>query len=840
MATTNIGRESELHSRLGARVHADMLEAIIIGAGFGGLGMAHSLKRRGINRFVILEKARTVGGVWRDNVYPGAACDVPSHLYSFSFAPNPNWSRTFAVQSEIHAYLEQCADVLGIRDHVRFGMEVRSASYDERADCWMVRLADGQSLSARLLISAVGQLSRPAFPRIQGSENVQIPVFHSATWDHSIPLEGKRVGVIGTGASAIQFVPAIADTVGEMTVFQRSAAYILPKPDRAYSARERQRFAKSPFAMKLHRLQIYLRYEARALAFTRVKQLMEVAAGWPFRRMLKRTVKDPALRAKLTPDYPIGCKRLLLSNDYLPTMARPNVALVTEGIHRLTPRGVETADGKQREFDVLIYGTGFAATEFLSPMEITGRDGVDLNDAWGAGASAYLGMSVPGFPNFFMLYGPNTNLGHNSIVYMLESQIAHIMRCIDRMTAAGASRIEIGNDVFEKQDARIQMRLAQTVWNGCKSWYVNEQGRNTTNWPGFTLSYGWLTRRLSLDAYRFSRSSDSVDGAQVILPPQDLAERINAVALRGFLRSVFRTLIGPPFPASFQRVVVSVLATSMPGVAGVAERRADIGTLRVDVLTPREADGATAQGAMLYLHGGAFCLGNARSHRSVTTRLAEAAGMAVWVPDYRLAPEHPYPAGLEDALSTWQAMRRAGHRAEDIVIAGDSAGGSLALALAIMLRDEGKERAGGLVLFSPVTDPALGGGAAKVDDPMIRRGWLAQALKWYRLPAEVLVQRPLQAALDGLPPMLIQVGDQEILLSDATRLAEQARRQGVDCRLEIHAQRWHVFHLQATYLSSARRTLAAAGAFARCCVKTGSRRATLSGSEDRARKSVDA
>ncbi len=802
MATNSIGRAADLYSRPGA-----CLEVIIIGAGFGGIGMAHSLKARGIDNFIIVEKADTVGGVWRDNVYPGAACDVPSHLYSFSFAPNPDWSRMFAVQSEIHAYLERCADDLGIRKHVLFETEVRSAMFDGAADGWTVQLSDGRVLSTRLLISAVGQLSRPAIPRLAGREDLQIPAFHSATWDHQIPLEGKRVGVIGTGASAIQFVPAIADRVGHMTVFQRSPAYILPKPDRPYTAGERQRFAANPLAMRLHRLQIYMRYEARALAFTRVKQLMEIAAGWPFRRMLNGAVKDEALRKKLTPDYPIGCKRLLLSNDYLPTMARPDVELVTDGVRRLTPRGVETADGRQREFDVLIYGTGFAATEFLSPMRITGRDGVDLNEAWSTGASAYLGMSVPGFPNFFMLYGPNTNLGHNSIVYMLESQIAHIMRCLDRMGRTGARRIEIGHDVFEKQDARIQTRLARTVWNGCKSWYLTEQGRNTTNWPGFTLSYRWLTRHLSLDAYRFSRATGDAESARVILAPQGLAERVTAAALRGFLRVAFRTLIGPPFPAGVQRGVVALLATFMPGIAGITQSRADIGTLRVDVLTPRHADGATARGAILYLHGGAFCLGNARTHRSVTTRLAKAAGMTVWVPDYRLAPEHPYPAGLEDVRACWQAMRRAGHRAEDIVLAGDSAGGSLALALAIMLRDEGRERAAGLVLISPVTDPTPAGASTKADDPMIRRGWLQQALQWYRMPADVPVQQPLKAALDGLPPMLIQVGDEEILLDDATRLAREAHRQGVECRLEIHARRWHVFHLQSTYLASARRAL---------------------------------
>jgi len=810
MTTNRVGRGMDPRYWTGNR-----LDAIIIGAGFAGIGMAHSLKKRGITNFVILEKAQTVGGVWRDNVYPGAACDVPSHLYSFSFAPNPAWSRMFAVQSEIHAYLERCADAEGIRDHVLFGAEVASATFDERADCWTVRTADGGELSARLVISAVGQLSRPAIPRLPGSSELTIPAFHSANWPNSIPLEGKRVGVIGAGASAIQFVPAIADKVGHMTVFQRSAAYVMPKPDRAYSARERRRFATSRWAMRRHRLSIYLRYEARALAFTRFKGLMEIAAGRPFRKLLARQVSDPALRAKLRPNYPVGCKRLLLSNDYLATMARPDVELVTEGIQRLTPRGVETSDGEVREFDVLIYGTGFAATEFLSPMRITGRDGIDLNRAWSAGASAYLGLTAPGFPNFFMLFGPNTNLGHNSIVYMLESQVAHVMRCLDRMAAIQASRIEVSSDAFARHDARVQARLAQTVWTGCQSWYVTEQGRNTTNWPGFTVSYRWLTRCRSLDAYVFSKAPVDGEPARTILPPRGTAERVTASVLRAFLRTAFRPLTGPPFPARVQRGVVGLLSGLMPGVSGVSHGRADADALPIHTVTPQKADAAPSHGAILYLHGGAFCLGSPRTHRSVTTRLAQAADLPVWAPAYRLAPEHPYPAGLDDARACWRAMRRAGYRADQIVIAGDSAGGGLALALALMLRDEGEDRPAGLALISPLTDPAVRSAEAGADDPMIRRSWLEQALRWYRLPRLSVGQHPLETPLRGLPPMLIQVGEQEMLLPDSTRLADHARRHGVDCRIEIHARRWHVFHLQAAYLSSARRALHGIGEFAR-------------------------
>lgn len=801
------------------RVHGDgvradgCLDVLIIGAGFAGIGMAYRLIDRGTTNFIILEKAQTAGGVWRDNVYPGAACDVPSHLYSFSFAPNPDWSRMFAPQAEIHAYLERCTDELGIRAHIRFGAEVVAAAFDEARDRWAVTLADGRTLHARIVVSAVGQLSRPAIPRLPGADTLTIPAFHSAHWDHGCTLAGKRVGVIGTGASTIQFVPAIADQAAQLTVFQRSAAYVIPKADRAYSADEKRRFAASPGRMRRHRLAIYLRYEARALAFTRFKALMGVFAGRPFRAQLRRQVSDPALRAQLVPDYPIGCKRLLLSNDYLATMARPDVTLETQGIDRLTPDGVVTRDGRHHAFDVLIYGTGFAATEFLSPMRITGRDGLDLNRAWRTGASAYLGISVPSFPNFFLLYGPNTNLGHNSIVYMLESQIGHILRCLDRMDAMGASRIEVAEDAFTRYDARVQARLTQTVWTGCQSWYVNEQGRNTTNWPGFTLTYRRLTRRASLDAYRFSRPAGGV--GRLELPPQRLGERATAGLLRGFLRTAFRPWIGPPFPVALQRGIVRLLSLGMPRTTGVRQARADAGTLRIDTVVPDSAPAPSSPGAILYLHGGAFCLGSAQTHCAVTSRLARAAGLPVWVPDYRLAPEHPYPAGLQDALACWQAIRRAGYRADQIVIAGDSAGGSLALALALLLRDAEEETAAGLALLSPLVDLGLRRPHAQAGDPMLRRGWLQQAARWYRAPADARAHLPLKTSLAGLPPMLVQVGDQELLLSDAQRLAEKARRDGVPCRLEIHAGRWHVFQLQAAFLGSARRALADVGAFAR-------------------------
>lgn len=478
------------------------LQALIIGSGFGGLGMAIALRKAGILDFLILEKQADVGGVWRDNRYPGAACDVPSHLYSFSFEPNPNWSRVFATQPEIFQYLRHCADKYQLRSHIRFGAEVAQAVYDEATALWTVTLVDGRAWRTRLVITAMGQLSRPALPRLDGIDQFKGRSFHSAHWDHSQDLKGQRVAVVGTGASAIQFVPAIADAVASLTVFQRTPSYLMPRADRVYTAQEQARFRRMPWLMKLHRAAIYAKHEAQAVGFLHLKFLMGLVVGLPFKQMLARQVPDPVLRQQLTPDYQIGCKRILLSTTYLATMSRPHVQLVTQSIRRVTPDGIETQDGQHHVVDTIVYGTGFAATEFLAPIRVTGREGLDLNQAWQGGAQAYLGVSVPGFPNFFMLYGPNTNLGHNSIIYMLESQIAHVMRCVTAMQKANASTIEVDATAYHRFNAKVQARLADTVWAHCQSWYLDASGRNSANWPGFTLTYRWLARHSSLGVYR--------------------------------------------------------------------------------------------------------------------------------------------------------------------------------------------------------------------------------------------------------------------------------------------------------------------------------------------------
>ena len=479
---------------------------MIVGAGFGGIGLGIELRRAGIGSFTILEKADGVGGVWRDNTYPGLTCDVPSHLYSFSFEPNHDWTRRFPPQSEILAYLERCADKHGLRDHIRLGTEVLAAEFDHDRGGWGIELADGERIEADALVAATGQLSRPAYPSISGLDAFEGKLFHSARWDHDYDLAGKRVAVIGTGASAAQFIPEIAPEVSKLVVFQRSAPWLIRKPDRPYPAWERRLYRRLPWLQSASRWWDYCVYELLVLAFTRARWLLRPFER-RYRRRLQREVDDEALRASLTPDYPMGCKRVVIVNGYIETMARPNVDLVTAPIERVSPQGVVTEDGIEHELDAIVLGTGFHANEFLAPMRITGVDGVDLNETWRDGAEAYLGITVSGFPNLYILYGPNTNLGANSIVYMLESQIRYVLDGIEALGRDGGGALEVRPEVQRRFNDELQRRLAGSVWQGgCTSWYVNETGRVTNNWPGMTLEYRRRTRRFDPADYRAVRA----------------------------------------------------------------------------------------------------------------------------------------------------------------------------------------------------------------------------------------------------------------------------------------------------------------------------------------------
>jgi cation diffusion facilitator CzcD-associated flavoprotein CzcO len=463
----------------------------VVGAGFSGIGMTVALRTAGFTDVTVYERSQDVGGVWRDNTYPGAACDVPSHLYSFSFAPEGAWSKRFAEQREIHAYLQRVALDHGVLPHVRFGRDVTDAAWDGRR--WTLTFADGDTAVHDVVITACGQLSRPSYPAVAGREDFAGTAFHSAQWDHRHDLAGKRVVVLGTGASAIQFVPEVVKQAAHVTVLQRSAPYVIAKPDRTYSPAVKRALARFPLLLKADRLRTFLINEPRSLGFNSNPRLM---AGHllRFQRHLTKQVPDPALRAVLTPKEPMGCKRILQSNDWYPALCRPNVSVVTDAVERIVPEGVVTADGTLHEADTIIYGTGFTATDLLAPMTVSTPE-TTLAEAWSQGAEGYLGSAVAGFPNLFLLYGPNTNLGHNSIILMLESQFRWIVQAVQQIPSGGSVEVRAG--VQERYNAWLQKRLGRTVFaQGCRSWYLTADGRNTQNWPATTLDFRRRTRRL--------------------------------------------------------------------------------------------------------------------------------------------------------------------------------------------------------------------------------------------------------------------------------------------------------------------------------------------------------
>jgi cation diffusion facilitator CzcD-associated flavoprotein CzcO len=473
---------------------------VIVGAGFGGMGMAAALKRAGIEDFLVVERGADLGGTWRDNTYPGLACDVPSNLYSFSFQPG-RWSRRFPPQQEILAYLRALCEERGIGPHLRFGSGVAAAAFDERRAVWDLTLEDGGTLQAAAIVSAVGQLGQPALPDIAGRDDFAGSSWHSARWDHGVDLTGRRVAVVGTGASAIQFVPEVAKTAAQVDVYQRSAPYVLPKSDRPYRHADHVLFDRLPVVRKADRLRIFLYGELLTSGFVISPRLL-AAPMQQWRRQL-RVITDPQLRDKCIPDYVMGCKRVLFSNDWYPTLARPDVALVTDPIDRIVSRGVVTADGTTRPADVIIYGTGFKTLDFLVPMSVTGLGGRRLHEAWRDGAEAYLGITVSGFPNFFMLYGPNTNLGGNSIIYMLEGQIAYVRGALQALDEEGLDWLDVRPEVQKAFNAWVDAASHASVWEtGCHSWYTTASGRNTHNWPAQTFLYRHHVRRFDLGRYR--------------------------------------------------------------------------------------------------------------------------------------------------------------------------------------------------------------------------------------------------------------------------------------------------------------------------------------------------
>jgi cation diffusion facilitator CzcD-associated flavoprotein CzcO len=475
------------------------LAAVIVGAGFSGMGAGIALKRAGIDAFVIVEKADRVGGTWRENTYPGAACDIPSHLYSYSFEPNPKWSRSYGGQAEILAYLERCADKYQLRPHMRFGTAVTDASFDERTHLWTVR-AGTTTYVARALVLGNGALHVPAIPEIPGIETFAGTKFHSARWNHDYDLAGERVAVIGTGASTIQFVPEIAPKVGKLSVFQRTPPWIVPKLDRSISVRQQWLFEHVPGAHWLRRTGLYWKLETRVLGFAFAPKIFAHAEKLVLRHLASQ-VADRELRARLTPGYRLGCKRVLLSNDYYPALARDNVDLVTAGITAIEPRGIRTADGVLHEVDAIVFGTGFRTVDYLASIRIIGTSGRDLNDVWREGVRNYLGISVSGFPNMFLLMGPNTGLGHNSMIFMIEAQAHYAARAIEQLQHQRFASLDVKPEAEQAFGAELAHKLKDTVWtSGCNSWYMAPDG-DVLLWPGFTFDYWRRTRRVRLADY---------------------------------------------------------------------------------------------------------------------------------------------------------------------------------------------------------------------------------------------------------------------------------------------------------------------------------------------------
>jgi len=505
--TSSNGRQAPRHTRIG-----------ILGAGFGGLGLAIRLREAGIEDFNVWERDPDVGGTWWANTYPGCQCDIPSHLYSFSFAPNPEWTRTYPLQPEIQKYLRDCADHFAVRDHITFDCDVTGAEWDESALVWRLETSQGP-YTADLLFAAPGFLSAPSIPDFPGLESFEGVTFHTANWNHEHDLRGRRVAVIGCGASAIQAVPKIQPLVDHLDVYQRTPPWVMPHRDRPITEIERRAYRRFPALQRIARAFVYWSRESLVPGFVHNPRYLKFAERIAGRHLAKQ-VSDPDLRAKLTPDYSFGCKRVLPSNDWYPAITQQNVDVVTTGIKEIVPNGIVSSDGVLHEADTIVFATGFHVTDAPFARIIRGRTGELMADMWAGSPQAYRGTAVAGFPNLFIVTGPNTGLGHNSLVFMIEAQLDYFMGAIKAMEARGATRIEVRPDAQDAYNVKLQSRMGQTVWNsgGCSSWYLDVNGKNTTIYPDFTWRYRRETQRFDAAAYELSAPARSGAGTPEPVP----------------------------------------------------------------------------------------------------------------------------------------------------------------------------------------------------------------------------------------------------------------------------------------------------------------------------------
>lgn len=478
-----------------------LYDSIIIGSGFSGIAMAIELKRKGVEKFLILEKAKSLGGTWRENTYPGAECDIPSALYSYSYEPNPNWSYKWSHQPQILEYLHHCSDKYGVSQHIKYQQELTAAIWSEVEHVWTIKTKSGEHFKSKTFVSAIGQLHHPSFPPIDGVGQFSGASFHSAQWDHGVDLTGKSVGVIGNAASAIQFIPEIAKRAGEVNIFQRSANWMLPKQDRLYKNWEKKIIAKLPFLLKLSRLRIWLLGGGLYLMLNRKNGwLRKIYESYSIYKM-KKHIEDKDLQKELIPKYPFGAKRVLFSDNYYETLAQPNVNITTAAVESIIPNGIRTADGVTH-LDVLIYATGFKSHPFLDGLDIQGDKGISLKDKWQDAPKNYLGMLVDDFPNFFIMYGPNTNLGHSSIIIMAEAQANYIAQCIAEVSEGNQKSISIKKEILENFYKTHQDKLTKMVWADVDtSWYKTKSGDNVNNWAGRTMEYIKLTKKVNFNDF---------------------------------------------------------------------------------------------------------------------------------------------------------------------------------------------------------------------------------------------------------------------------------------------------------------------------------------------------
>jgi len=487
-------------------------EIVIIGTGFAGIGMAVKLQQAGIHSFKLVERSNEVGGTWRDNTYPGCECDVQSHLYSFSFEPKADWSKKYSSWNEIRDYIIAVTDKHNLRQKIQFNTGLEGASFDKNSGTWLVNLSDGSKTRARFVITAVGPLSNPSIPEISGKESFNGPIFHSAQWDHAADLKGKKIAVIGTGASSIQFVPRIAENAQSIELFQRSAPWILPKPDRKIFAIEKALYQYLPGWRLAHRASLYWANEVTLRGFLKEKSWIRSIAEWGATKHIHHHIKDEELRKKLTPDFQFGCKRALLSNEYYPALARDNVAVVDTGIERITETGIIDKQGKAHDVDVIIWGTGFKVDEPLMGIDIAGIDGQDLNAVWkDNGFESYYGTTVAGFPNAFILAGPNTGIGHTSLVVMIEAQFSYIMDAIQKIQQQDIKYIDVKESVQTQFCQSMQDKMVGTAWtSGCNSWYLSDSGKNFTIWPDYTYNYIRQIKQINLADYHVEKLNEAV------------------------------------------------------------------------------------------------------------------------------------------------------------------------------------------------------------------------------------------------------------------------------------------------------------------------------------------